>query len=809
MSPALPPSVSASSAPLAGIRVVECGGTLASAYAGRLLADLGAEVVLVQPPAGDALWGLGPRLTAQGRDGEPGAGALGAYLHVGKRPVVAERESAELLALATTADIVLADLDGPLVDAEWARQVADAAPGVIVVQLSDFGVAGPWAGRAGGDLVVLALAGVLSVMSAIAPDGSRQPVRYRTELAHVFAGCYGVLAALGALYARSEHGGGELIDVTALAAAVTATATALPAWTYSGAQVQPDGQRAVSPWGIYEGLDGRFLMQITEDAQWRSLLRLLGDPVWGELEMFATNAGRIEQSESVEALVASALVDVEVDDFLERARHEGVPACRVHTPLEALDWAHLRARGFFREIDVLGAGTVEVPSPPWRMAAASVGSSAVAVPPGVPGAAIAGAHELLDRAPVPVAPSGAAPRAAPLAGIRVVDLTWVWAGPFAAMMLAHLGAEVVKVESLARPDVSRLIGPFAEDVPGLDRSGFFNQFNLGKKSVQLDPTSAEGKRVLGDLIATADLIVDNMRPGALGRLGFPPERLRELAPAIVPVSLTGFGSDGPDAGNQAYGSLIDALSGNVAATGAPGGDWTEVSMSTPDPCAGLHAAIAMVAALVHRRATGSSTPVDCSMVEAWIAALPAAVLHAAVTGENPPLVGCRDEQMAPHDVYRCAGDYEWVALAIRDDDELRRLLGSIGAAGQPVPSDRHDGRCVDVEALDRLIRAWTIDREAAEVERCWTGLGLAAARVRRVYELAGCEQLESLGFFADLDHPVVGNRRLSGAAWTCARSPVGPFRRAPTFGEHTDEVLAAIGYDDEHRSRLRSAGVLR
>ena len=186
-------------------------------------------------------------------------------------------------------------------------------------------------------------------------------------------------------------------------------------------------------------------------------------------------------------------------------------------------------------------------------------------------------------------------------------MTWVWAGPFAAMQLAHLGADVIKIESRSRVDVTRRLGPFVDEVPGVDRSGYFNQFNQGKRSVCLDPTTAEGKAVLARLLAGADVVIDNMRAGALARMGFDDARLRQLNPDIVAVAMTGYGETGPERDKLAYGSLIDALAGVTAATGPVGGRPTEIPMSLPDPSAGLHAAIGTIAAL-YRLRTAASAP---------------------------------------------------------------------------------------------------------------------------------------------------------------------------------------------------------
>lgn len=553
-------------------------------------------------------------------------------------------------------------------------------------------------------------------------------------------------------------------------------------------------------------------MQITEDSQWRSLVSLLGDPDWGHLEMFETTAGRLEQSEAVESLVAAALAEVELEDFLQRAHEARVPACRLHTPCDVVSWRQPRARQFFRELQVLGHGHIDAPGSPIRISGAPLGADPTVVPPEIAPSIRELTWHVADvptgAGPAPARPTEMLP--APLSDVRVVDLTWVWAGPYAAMLLAQLGAEVVKVESSTRPDVTRVLGPFADEQPGLDRSGFFNQFNQGKKSLRLDPNHPRGRPVLADLIASADLIVDNMRPGALARMGFPVDRLRELNPEIVAVSMTGFGATGPEADRQAYGSLIDALSGQVAATGFPGGGPTEVPMSLPDPCSGVHAAIAMVAALYRRAVQGRGAVVDCAMVEAWIAGLPGAVLHAAATGEDPPMVGNRDDLHVPSGVFRCAGDYEWVALTVEDDEQFRALMGVIGEpdrADDPGLADL-DGRRGAEAALEELVESWTSTRPPELVEQALLDAGIPAARVRRFSEVAACQHLEARGYFAELDHPEVGRRRLAGTPWRVLRARTGPFDPAPTFGQHTDQILETLGLDTIARDELRSSGAL-
>ena len=329
-----------------------------------------------------------------------------------------------------------------------------------------------------------------------------------------------MIAALGALHARLADGVGQRIDVSALESMVTTMATCLPTVTYAGQVPVAGGNRAVCPWGIYALRDGRVLVQCTEDGQWRALVGMLGDPEWGHLDLFATTAQRSEQYDAVEALVAATVADFDVEEFLTTAHAVGVPACRVHTPADVLAWEQLRARDSFRRLAVdawcrrRGARAAD---PVRRAGSRSVTSTCRR------SRADDGTVDWVPRPAVTVGP----PAIAPLAGLRVIDLTWVWAGPFAAMQLAHLGADVIKIESRGRIDVTRRLGPFVDEEPGIDRSGYFNQFNQGKRSVCLDPTTDDGRALLARLLAGADVVIDNMRAGALARMGFddaPPAR---------------------------------------------------------------------------------------------------------------------------------------------------------------------------------------------------------------------------------------------------------------------------------------------
>jgi len=787
-------------APLAGVRVVACGDTIGGAYAGRLLRDLGADVVTVEPRDGHELRGRGPFV-----GGCAGAdrSAAAAYFLAGTRSVVADAAApATLAALLAAADVVVRTdtlpSDDELADADAAN------PGLVVVDISTFGRTGPLAGAPGGDLIALAESAMLSVISTNPATGPMVPVRHRGELTEVFAACHAVIAVLGALHTRLADGRGQRIDVSALEAMVGTMATCLPTVTYSGLVPVAGGNRAVCPWGIYELRDGTVLVQCTEDGQWRALVGMLGDPEWGHFEIFETTAQRSDQYDVVEALVADAVTGFTVEEFLTGAHEAGVPACRVHTPAEVLAWEQLRARSSFRRLDLPSGTSVEAPASPIRIRGLTP-EPCQRVP------RIGADTTSIDWAPRAAAVTGPASAAAPLAGLRVIDLTWVWAGPFSAMQLAHLGADVIKIESRSRVDVTRRLGPFVDETPGIDRSGYFNQFNQGKRSVCLDPTTTDGKALLTRLLASADVVIDNMRAGALARMGFDDDRLRELNPRIVAVAMTGYGETGPERDKLAYGSLIDALAGVTAATGVPGGGPTEIPMSLPDPSAGLHAAIATVAALYRLRTHDIGADIECSMLEAWISALPWGVLTTSAQGRPPELPGTRDEAMSPHGVFPSAGDYVWIAIATRNDTEFAALAGVLGR-----PELAADERFATLAArrahedeLETIVAAWTSTRSRDEAVAALVAAGVTAAPVRTMDEVAASEHLAARDFFVTLEHPEAGTRAVAGPPWHPSRTPMRPVRPAPTFGQHTREVLREVlGLSDDELADLAARDVI-
>ena len=399
----------------------------------------------------------------------------------------------------------------------------------------------------------------------------------------------------------------------------------------------------------------------------------------------------------------------------------------------------------------------------------------------------------------------------PLEGIRVADFTWVWAGPFCTLQLAHLGAEVIRVESRTRTCVTRLLPPFADGTPGPNRSGYFNQYNQGKLSLSLDLKHAEAIAIAKDLVAQCDVVCENFAAGVMDRMGLGYEVLRALRPDLVMIALSGYGATGPDAEFVSYGPAQVPLSGMSSLTGYA--DWPpmHVGISYGDPTGGLHGAFAVLAALWHRAATGEGQYIDLSQWETSIATLGEGVLEQSLTGTQPPRAGNRDPRMAPHGIFRCAGEQRWVAIAVRDDDEWRRLAQCMGK-----PELANDARFATIaarkaneDALEALITEWTRPQRDADVVATLQAARIAADVAMTNQDIAEDDDLRRSGFHVLREHPEVGTRLHLGIPWQMSDTPCSVQRPAPCLGQHTDDVLRRVlGYDEAKIAALRTAGVL-
>jgi len=391
--------------------------------------------------------------------------------------------------------------------------------------------------------------------------------------------------------------------------------------------------------------------------------------------------------------------------------------------------------------------------------------------------------------------------AGPLDGIRVADFTWVWAGPTNTMQLAHMGAEVIRMETSKHIGTLRMMPPWPEGQPNPNRSGYFNQYNQGKRAILLDLGKDEGAAIAKRLVEISDVAVENFASGVIDRLGFGYEELRKINDDIIMMSMSGFGSTGPDKDYVSYGPAQVPMSGLSSLTGYKGGQPMHVGMSYGDPTAGLHAAFAVIAALFYRDRTGKGQYIDMSQWESSMVVIGEAFMQQVMNGSPPERDGSHDPLTAPHNVYRCAGEDRWIAIACASDEEFGALCGVIGKS--ELASDArfatNTERKANEDALDAEVGGWTLEQEPFDAMEKLQAVGVTAYPPLGNQEVMESPHLAERDFWVEREHLEVGVRRHAGIPWHFSETPLSVTRAAPVMGQDTEYVfgeLLGMGSDE-------------
>ncbi len=399
----------------------------------------------------------------------------------------------------------------------------------------------------------------------------------------------------------------------------------------------------------------------------------------------------------------------------------------------------------------------------------------------------------------------------PLRGLRVLDLTRVWAGPYATRLLADMGAEVIKVEAPGAWDMMRALS-LPDDTPGHDynKSSYFNHYNRNKYGCAIDFGRPKGRELALRLVALSDVVIENHRSDVLQQLGLTYETMREAKPSIILISMPSHGLWGPEAHYVAYGTHIEQLGGLPSLSGYPDGPPQRSGISYGDPMAGTLAAAATIAALLYRRWTGLGQHIEAAQWESFLSYVGEFFLGYSMTGVLPPRRGNRHTSMAPHGAYRCRGEDSWIAIAVGSDDEFGALCRVIGQ-----PELASDGRFADVvsrhrhqDELDAIISVWTHERGHREAAAELQAAGVAAAPVLTVPEMMADPHLADRSFWEEVTHREAGTWTMDGPAWRFSLSPAHVRLPAPCFAEHNDYVFRdLLGLSEEEVAELEREGV--
>jgi formyl-CoA transferase len=394
-----------------------------------------------------------------------------------------------------------------------------------------------------------------------------------------------------------------------------------------------------------------------------------------------------------------------------------------------------------------------------------------------------------------------------LDGIRVLDLTQYEAGPSSTQMLAWLGAEVIKIEPPAgEPGRTALSDKRGED------AWFFMLLNSCKKGVTLNLKSPRGKAMLEDLVKQSDVVVENMAPGVMERLGLGYEHLKRLNPRLIHASVKGFASGGPYADYKSFEWIAQAMAGAMSMTGSPDGPPTKAIGGLADTGAGLHTAIGILAAIIQRQATGVGQQVEVAQQDAVVNLLRIHLRETYVSGRPAARQGNRSAAAAPSNIYRCSpggpNDYVFIHCATQEMwVSLTKIVGRPELGADPRYEDRRD-RVQFIDEIDGMITAWTEKRPKHEVLRILAGAGIPCGAVLDSSEVLSDPHLRQTGFITDLEHPRRGVYPMPGNPVRLSDSPTD-IVRSPLLGEHNAEVFGKLlGYDDAGIETLRRDGVI-
>ncbi len=799
--------------------------------AGQMLAKLGADVIQVEPPGGSSARRVAPLAP-------DGASFYWSAFAAGKRGVRLDLETADgraaLDRLLATADFLIESADpgrraalGLDPEALRARH-----PRLIQVSVTAFGSNGPKRDYAASELTQWAAGGPLGPHR----DVEGPPLRISAPQAWLHAAADAAGGALIAHFARLRTGRGQHVDISAQQAVTPTTlsnivAAAVGHENYNLFQQPPRGppgpdgaQRLRGPkWAVSDGLVELMMGGGPGGPRSNSLFAWMAEegalPArfagwdWRTVPMGPAAGTPLEDDiEAARDAVAAFLAPRRKADLEREAIDRKLLLAPVNTMADLLASAHLKARDFFVTVEeASGARTL-----PGRFAHGPAGMFA----PPRPAPAL-GEHddEVLAGPPPPPAAGGAAEVAPtaeaaeevrPFAGLKVLDLAWVVAGPALGRALADFGATVVRVESSARIETARLMGPYPGGQVDPQRCALYDTYNVGKLGLTLDLALPEGQAVARDLARWADVVVESFIPGQMARWGLAPETLREANPGLIVLSTSLMGQTGPASGLSGYGNVGAAMAGYQAIVGrcgetpiGPYGPYTDFV----GPRFGL---VSLLAALDRRRRTGEGCWLDISQAEAGIQFLAPQVADAAATGRIAQAMGNRDAQYAPHGVFPCAGDNRWVAIVARDDAEWARLAGLIGGASLDGRFATLDGRQAAEDEVEALVGAWTRECTVEAVETALQALGVAAHKAAVSADMVADPQLIARGHFVRMAHPLGGESVIEASRFCLSDTPPRYDRAAPHFGRDNGEVLGRLlGYADDRIAALEAAGVLR
>lgn len=790
-----------SAAFLKGFRALDLT-TLSGQLAGRMLADLGMEVIKIEPPGGDPVRNLAPFITST-----TGArlSTTFAHLNAGKASKILDLDQdgdrKTFLELVETADLVLESFQPGELDSKGLgyKDLAAVNPGIVMGSITGFGQTGPKKNFLCNDLVGLAESGFLYISG----DPSMAPVRPPETQAYYFASLFATAGVLAALYRRERTGEGDHVDAS-MQETLATHEHIVRLWANEKQIAKRAGSQhgSVAPAKIFPCRDGYVYLYVTRQ-HWKLFLNVWKDhsPVFDAPD-WLNNLYRRAHADELNPAVEAFLGNFTTAEITELLQEKGIPCVPVNTPLGFANDEHVQGRGFIAPVEHAGFGIAKQPAIPFVIDGTRPAVNSVPVLDGW-------RDNGVPRKTPEKANSARSTDNGPLDGMRIVSFDHVLAGPYGTTILAELGADLIKVESSkGGMDPFRFFGT-GED-PNL--SPRFLEFNRNKRSFTVNLKHPKGKGVLHDLVAKADAVLDNYSVEVVDRIGLSYNDLCRVKPDIINLRMPGLGTTGPKRHFSTVGVNITAFTGLTYLWNHPGVTHPPIGSQTvyPDYVSGVLCAIIIISGVLYRDRQKKGAFIDLAQSEATAFMIGANLMEAAARGIDPQPMGNASPAVAPHGCYPCKGDDRWCVIAVETDAQwsaLAKILGMDAAGNSRLATNA--ARLKEREALDEVIGVWTQNHDAFAARDQLQAAGIPCGVVQTGEDLVNDPQLQGRSFIVGVDNPRLGRVVLPNFPLQFTNAKLTRRWEFPVLGRDTEAVLREVaGYDEATISAHKRDGVL-
>ena len=774
--------------PLSDLTVVEVAESVAGAFCGRMLAAFGARVIKIErPPNGSWTRYAEPQLNGYQ---SPESGALFLYDNMGKESVVLDWKNADgmaaLLNLVSDADVLIDDWQPKTrrslgIDADTLRSLN---PLLVNLSLTPFGLNGPYADWHSSPLVSLALGGYLYLSG----EEDREPLMLPGYQAQRLTAMKGYAGLMLALRAREMTGRGQPVELSEIEALAALHQFTFVSHQYDGIIRKRAGVRLATgrrtggyPITTLPCKDGYITFSASAPHQWDYVCAMIGredlliDPRFSAFQSLKDAADEIDE------ILLEWVADKTRQEIVELAAGVySVPASPVFDLSETMQDSQYIERGLFAQFDHPQDGGTTFPLVPFHMSATQPRFSPAPSLGEHNGLMVASRNKSRKSQVSEGTVSQKQAEEGLLNGVRVIDLTRVWAGPLVARILADFGAHVVKVSDPRTP---------TDRTRGVD-----NKHNRNKDSLALRLDLPKGRDAFLELAAVSDIVIESFRPHVMNNFKLDYESLRRVRPDIIMCSISGYGSQGAVAEFPAYGTSVESITGVPSLMGYEGEMPMTSGIAYPDPVTGMNAAAAIMTALRHRTSTGQGQFIDLALAEGPVCQIGEYIGAYTHNGTQPARSGNSHYKHAPHGVYPCLGDDRWLAIAVTCEEQWHALCRVMGALRLLYDGRFRDelARKTNEAALNDIISSWTTQRDAIETMHALQGAGVPAGAVHRSIDMLNDPHLRERDFFVTLDEKDVGHKTYPGQAIITDGLPKQNWRASVPLGEHNEFVLCDL-----------------